>query len=368
MQTLAGQAEALEQPPDALARLGSVLEAAGRPNEADAVLRQAQARHPGDFWINYHLGHVLLFGPSPHPDEAVSYFRAAVAVRPGSAEARSILGLALSLAGQADRAIAAYLQAIELNPEFPVAHNNLGDTLRGQGKLEGAIARHRKAFELDPQFGAAHGSLGECYAQLGRWDEAAAELDRSLELDPTDYNRWCLTATLHAARGDRDGYRRTCKGMLEQFGDMDRPAAAERLIKACLLLPDALGTADADRVQKLALRVVSGTEHDRLYYWFVMSKGLAAYRAGRDEEAIRWMARFPHNADGVHFDATRFAVVAMAHYRVGRPGEARTCLARAERILAKMPDPAKGQPLPVNWHDWLHAQVLYREAEALLKE
>jgi hypothetical protein len=34
-----------------------------------------------------------------------------------------------------------------------------------------------------------------------------------------------------------------------------------------------------------------------------------------------------------------------------------------------MPDPAKGQPFEaVNWHDWVHAQVLCREAEALLKK
>jgi serine/threonine protein kinase/tetratricopeptide (TPR) repeat protein len=368
LRALAGQAEALAQPPDALARLGSVLEAAGLPNEAEAVLRQAQARHPGDFWINYNLGHVLIFGPSPHPDEAVGYCRAAVAARPGSAEARSILGLALARDGQADRGIAAYLQAIELAPEYTVAHNNLGDALRGKGKLDDAIARFRKVVELDPQFALALFSLGECYVQLGRLDEAAAELNRSLGLDPTDWDRWCLTATLHAARGDLDGYRRTCKGMLERFGDTDRPQPAERMVNACLLLPDALAAADADRVQKLGLRAVSGTEHDRLFFWFALAKGLADYRAGRDAEAIQWVKRFPLKADGVHWDATRFAILAMAYHRTGRPERAQTSLARAKRILAKMPDPAKGQPLPWNWRDWLYARVLCREAEARLKE
>lgn len=33
-----------------------------------------------------------------------------------------------------------------------------------------------------------------------------------------------------------------------------------------------------------------------------------------------------------------------------------------------MPDPAKGQPFGDDWNDWLHAQVLCREAEALLKK
>jgi hypothetical protein len=95
---------------------------------------------------------------------------------------------------------------------------------------------------------------------------------------------------------------------------------------------------------------------------------LADYRAGRHAEAIRWTERFPLKADGVHWDATKFAVLAMAQHRLGRAEGARACLVRAERILAKMPDPAKGQPLEVGWQDWLHAQVLCREAEALLKE
>ena len=37
-------------------------------------------------------------------------------------------------------------------------------------------------------------------------------------------------------------------------------------------------------------------------------------------------------------------------------------------VLVRLLPGTKGQPLPVNWHDWLHARVLYREAEALLKE
>jgi tetratricopeptide (TPR) repeat protein len=366
LQALAGQAEALAQPPSVLARLGSALDAAGLGNEADSILRQAQARYPGDFWINYNLGHFLIFGPtSHHPDKAVGYFRAAVAIRPSSAEARSILGLALFENGDADAAIAAYRQAIALAPEFAIAHDNLGSALRDQGKLDDAIACYKKASELDQKLAPAHASLGSCYAQLGRWDEAAAEFDRGLELDPSDYYRWCLAAALRAALGDLAGYRRTCQKMLERFGDTDQPQPAERMAKACLLLPDALGAADSDRVQKLALRALTGTENDRLYYWFVLAKGLADYRAGRHAEAVQWLKRFPPNADGNHWDATKFAVLAMAQHGLGRAEEAWASLANAEWIIAKMPDPTKGQPFEaVNWHDWVHAQVLCREAEA----
>jgi serine/threonine protein kinase len=63
LQTLAGQAQALGQRPAVLAWLGSVLAAAGLRSEAESMLRQAQQRYPEDFWINYNLGHFLIFGP-----------------------------------------------------------------------------------------------------------------------------------------------------------------------------------------------------------------------------------------------------------------------------------------------------------------
>src|SRR5690349_19986680 len=105
-------------------------------------------------------------------------------------------------------------------------------------------------------------------------------------MDATDSRRWCSATTLHAAFGDLEDYRRTCQKMLELFGDAEQPSTAEFTAKACLLRPDALGAADADRAQKLAFRTVTGTENDRFYYWFVLAKGLADYHAGRHAEAV----------------------------------------------------------------------------------
>jgi hypothetical protein len=93
----------------------------------------------------------------------------------------------------------------------------------------------------------------------------------------------------------------------------------------------------------VALRAVAGTENDRLYYWFVLAKWLADYRAGRHAEAVHWLEQFPPKADGTPWDATKFAVIAMARHGLGRAQEAQASLAKAKTILTKMPDPAKGQ-------------------------
>src|SRR5207253_2614829 len=95
--------DALEQPPAILAWVGSVLRW-GFPAESVAILRQAQQRHPGDFWVNYNLGVALV---ASDPGECIGYFRAAVALRPSSAEAHSALGHSLlDFKHDADAAIA----------------------------------------------------------------------------------------------------------------------------------------------------------------------------------------------------------------------------------------------------------------------
>jgi tetratricopeptide (TPR) repeat protein len=211
--------------------------------------------------------------------------------------------------------------------------------------------------------------IGVSHVQLGRWKEAAAAFDRALELDPTDHERWCQASALHLGAGDLEGYRRICHQLVKRFGDADDPVIAERTAKACLMLPDTLSAADFDRVQKLAERAVTDTEGHPFYQCFVFAKGLADYRAERHADAVKWLERFAPNAYGGPFDASHFAVLAMAqHHSPGRTEEAAAALAKAKAIMAKEPDSARGQLIVDYWHFWVHGQSLYREAEQLLKK
>jgi hypothetical protein len=111
---------------------------------------------------------------------------------------------------------------------------------------------------------------------------------------------------------------------------------------------------------------MKGAATDR---WKMMTKGLTEYRAGRPAGAIDWLRRLRPKADGEHLDAAGFALTALAEYRLGHAREAQAALAGAQTILAaKMPDPAKQRYWGSDWHDWLHAQALCREAEVELKE
>ena len=134
--------EAPDQPPLILGGLAyQILNRGTEGEEARALVREAQQRHPEDFWINLHLGYILL---AERPQEAVGYFRAAVASRPESSQAHIMVGRALHDAGDADGAIAAFRKAIPLTSNLAGARD-LARALAPRGGLEEARALWAKA-------------------------------------------------------------------------------------------------------------------------------------------------------------------------------------------------------------------------------
>jgi hypothetical protein len=194
----------------------------------------------------------------------------------------------------------------------------------------------------------------------------SAAFDRGLELDAADHMQWYRAAAVHLAAGDGEGYRRACREMLRRFGNTSQAEVAERTAKTCLLAPDAV--ADLDHVLKLAELAVTDTERSGYYRWFVFNKALAEYRGGQHAVAVKWLGRFAPRFYGEHIDASAFSVLAMSQHGLGRAEQAEAALTRANEILATMPDPAGGLPFGEDWLEWLHAQILYREAQALLKK
>jgi tetratricopeptide (TPR) repeat protein len=211
-----------------------------------------------------------------------------------------------------------------------------------------------------------HAGIGHTYAQQGRWAEAASAFHRSVECDPSNHEAWYKTATLDLAAGDMEAYQRTCGQILQRFGKTDDVMDAERTAKVCSLTPLAVG--DAGVVTALAEFAVKGTEGHDYYRYFSVARGLVAYRAGRYDEALDWLERIPPKADGTHWDAMSLSILAMTNHRLGRPEEAVVALLDAKAIIsAKMPDGSTGSRFDASdWHDWLHCQILFREAEKLL--
>jgi eukaryotic-like serine/threonine-protein kinase len=311
--------EAPDQPPLILGGLAfQILNRGTEGVEARALVREAQQRHPEDFWINLHLGYILL---AELPEEAVGYLRAAVASRPESSQAHIMVGRALHDAGDTDGAIAAFRKAIPLTSD-----------LAGARDLARALARK------------------------GGLQQARALWARQLEASPPAYDPWDGYAPLCAFLGNEEAYRSARKALLERPRDStDHWFMAERDSLACLLLP-ASGE-DLRRAVALVDRAVTTSPKVFPYNpYTLLIRGLAEYRQGRPQQAVPLLeesaALLPNRA------GPRLAL-AMAQFQSGCPAEARKTLAGAVRAYNWMESQADH---PTAWV----SHVLRREAEALI--
>ena len=105
---------------------------------SERILCNAWDRDVGDFWVNYALAFARTREPGdmaksyPDPVAAVRFLTAAVATRPRSPMARTVLGQALQAQGKLDEAIARRAHTLRLKPDYDVAHLTLGFGLRGR--------------------------------------------------------------------------------------------------------------------------------------------------------------------------------------------------------------------------------------------
>jgi len=259
-----------------------------------------------------------------------------------------------------------YLQVAQVQRNSHQAYLALRESLfeagGGSQPIEVA-ALYGEALRVFPDDGILHFHLGRVHARFGEWDKAIAAYSRGLELAPADYDAWFHAAPIYLAAGDQQGFRAHCRRMLDEFGQTKDEVIAERTAMMCMLAPDAV---DLKLVSSLAELAITRTEKHESYRFFTRAKGLAELRAGRAAEAVRWFERFHPMASGSPFDAGVFAALAMAHQALGNPGDAQAALGKAKSIVSeKMPSPAKGLPFDA-WHDWLHADMLLREADATL--
>ena len=158
LKNLAAAADVHQLPPATLALLGRTLaEYLNAPEQAVALLRQAQRQYPGDLWINHALGWYCYDAlRPPQYDDSARFYTAARALRPDS----------------------------------PYLTLGIARALHRKGSLAEAVAEYSRAMELKPDYAAPWGDRGYAYRQLGQWDKALADLSRAIVLDTTYWVTW----------------------------------------------------------------------------------------------------------------------------------------------------------------------------------
>jgi serine/threonine-protein kinase len=174
---LADRADLARLPVQSLQLLALMLHRTGADRRAEAVLRAALVRFPGDVWLNYALAQSLHDQKPPRLAEAICFYTAARAVRP---EIGLRLGYALQSNGDKEGAVALFRELARLRPEN--IHNRfaLGKALASQGKHREAVEAFEIVLRSAPGLAFAHLDLGTSLVKLDRLDEAIAAFRKAI--------------------------------------------------------------------------------------------------------------------------------------------------------------------------------------------
>jgi serine/threonine protein kinase/tetratricopeptide (TPR) repeat protein len=179
LEELAAERDVVSKPSVSLHQLAIFLRRAGSSPTAERLLRQAQAAHPADFWINFRLALLL---NDTNPAVAIRFHQAALALRPNSPIVYNNFGVAFWILEKRVAAETAYRAALRLNKNYPQAHLNLGQVRQYKGDVDGAIAEYREAIRISKDFAEAHYNLGVALGDKGDLDGAIAACREAIRL------------------------------------------------------------------------------------------------------------------------------------------------------------------------------------------
>jgi tetratricopeptide (TPR) repeat protein len=156
------------------------------PDWARGILQSLAAKDKTDALYPYWLGRLEY--DAQHYNEAMAYFRQAIALDARMARAYDNLGLCYFYQNQNELAVENYKKAIDLERNSthpsPWPYLNLSITLQFLNRLDEAEANLRSAVRLDSHFVQAHYQLGRVLEKLGQAEDAIVELRESARLDP----------------------------------------------------------------------------------------------------------------------------------------------------------------------------------------
>jgi len=176
---------------------GMILQRQGRLAEAEKIYTRILKTLPDQFETLQLLAELKM--ARHKPGEAFRHMTAAVAARPGSADARIHLGHVLRALKRDADALASFDKALAIDPASIDALGNRGDVLLALRRPAEALACFDQILAASPGHAEARANRGAALAALGRHAEALADFDAALAAGPNPivfYNRGLALAAL----------------------------------------------------------------------------------------------------------------------------------------------------------------------------
>jgi WD40 repeat protein/serine/threonine protein kinase/tetratricopeptide (TPR) repeat protein len=226
-----------------------------------------------------------------------------------------------------------------------------------------AEAAAQKASELRklPQFHQVVPGV-RAYIESREWKRAADEFAKGFGCQPViEPWRGFQVALLLLLADDVDGYAKLVEKMPRQFMSHEWPHDIARTLNlhSCAGIDPATVVTIAQEAARW--------DSDSRECWPYLNLGLAYYRAGQFEQALKHLTEAPGFTDWRVY----WVALAMTHHRLGHAEEARRWLDKAHghfrETIESAPNALKATMTPY-WEDWAYFEVLLREADALIKE
>jgi tetratricopeptide (TPR) repeat protein len=219
-----------------------------------------------------------------------------------------------------------------------------------------ARADWRRAIERQPDLAQA---AFDSYRQAERWKEAAEFAQMLAEQKPQDSLLWMQIAAVVVLAGDDADYPAYCRRIVEQFAESKAVDVPDKVVKACLLRPDAIELSKLP-LDRFVASLDEGTAPEWLPVWAWGTRALLAYRSGDAESAVKYVAKSEELKPSDLLYALNLSVLAMAQHQLQHADEARRALAEAVQLTDRLRSQHKGD------FNLLITQILLREAQVLL--
>ena len=191
---------------DALFILSVIESASGRQREQLAVLENIARANPGNADALADLGNAHLQTRSWR--NAITYFDQALEIDPQNMNALIGMATVYRLSRDPNNAEAMLNQAVRLHPDQAAPYHERARLYNGFGFTVQALDDLEKARERDADDYWIAIDLGNVYLELYRKEDALAEFERAVRINPREFLAYAYTAGIKDEFGDYEGAER----------------------------------------------------------------------------------------------------------------------------------------------------------------